>query len=355
VVGLVRASILGGLSGVLAMGVLHGCHSFEGTDQPANDAGGGGSADGGGGTVPDAGPVGPPNVIAEGQSAPWQIAVDEANVYFTNNSLNGSVVGVPKAGGTPVFLVEGQDHADGIALGGTTVYWAAGGAVRSAPKNNGTSAFSTVHAEGLPTNVIITGSTITWMDTGDTSGGGIESCPLPSCPNIPAPRVMAFQKNMAGLVGLGQSIFWTAGKADGYLGTCPPCASNNQWPVVARLPFPQGLALDGSYVFVALGGPSGSVVVASTSGTVDAGPPLLTLASGQNNPFAVVSDPRHVYFTTRGTLGKTDGTVMRVDKDASHLTTLAQGLANPGWLAIDDSFVYWTNFDDGTVMRISKE
>ena len=82
---------------------------------------------------------------------------------------------------------------------------------------------------------------------------------------------------------------------------------------------------------------------------------VITLASGQNSPWAIAVDERNVYWTTGGTANG-DGTVMKVSKDGGSVTTIASAQPNPWGLAVDATRVYWTNHvpSSGTVMMAPK-
>jgi hypothetical protein len=61
-----------------------------------------------------------------------------------------------------------------------------------------------------------------------------------------------------------------------------------------------------------------------------------------------------VYFTTWGTAGKSDGTVMRASKAPGQLARLATNQSSPAFLAQDADDVYWTDSEAGTVSRVRK-
>jgi hypothetical protein len=61
--------------------------------------------------------------LASGQNAPTGVAVDAANVYWTNNNESGSVMKVPIAGGTPTALAWNQYLPTDIVVDAKNVYW----------------------------------------------------------------------------------------------------------------------------------------------------------------------------------------------------------------------------------------
>jgi len=73
------------------------------------------------------------------------------------------------------------------------------------------------------------------------------------------------------------------------------------------------------------------------------------LAEQQGSPRRIVLDGTAVYWTNHD-----DGRVMRATLPGAELTTVAAGQNAPSGLAVDASGVYWTNEGDGTVMRSEK-
>jgi hypothetical protein len=69
----------------------------------------------------------PPMVLATGQASPVRMAFDDTNLYWTNSGGNvpgtGSVMMVPKRGGTPVVLASGQSSPGAITVDSLALYW----------------------------------------------------------------------------------------------------------------------------------------------------------------------------------------------------------------------------------------
>ncbi|MFT3770428.1 MAG: hypothetical protein QM820_33795 [Minicystis sp.] len=118
--------------------------------------------------VPIAG--GPAASLAPANDAGYaSIAIDAANVYWTNYASAGSTMLLPKAGGTPTVVDSGDEYPSGIALAGGSVYWAAmeAGAIKSAPIAGGA---VTVVASGqsYPRSGLATdGAYVYWVTEGD--------------------------------------------------------------------------------------------------------------------------------------------------------------------------------------------
>jgi len=68
-------------------------------------------------------------------------------------------------------------------------------------------------------------------------------------------------------------------------------------------------------------------------------------------PMGIAVDDAHVYWSNRKT---TNGSVARVPKSGGTSQVLASALSQPGILAIDADFVYWTGYGDGSVWRAPK-
>ena len=79
--------------------------------------------------------------------------------------------------------------------------------------------------------------------------------------------------------------------------------------------------------------------------------PAITLAAGQNSPKYVAVDSASVYWTNYG-----DGSVAKVSLAGGTPTTLAPATGShaAAGIAVDDSCVYWANPIDNAVLTVPK-
>lgn len=82
------------------------------------------------------------------------LALDDANVYWTN-AENGTVMRVPKSGGSPVAVAAEQDNVAAIAVDATHVYWIAGEAIVRVEKEGGKPPKPVVEGFGQPTGLAV--------------------------------------------------------------------------------------------------------------------------------------------------------------------------------------------------------
>ena len=78
---------------------------------------------------------------------------------------------------------------------------------------------------------------------------------------------------------------------------------------------------------------------------------LVTLASGQDYPYAITVDSENVYWSTFGTYGSNDGTVMKVSVDGGAPVQLASHQGAPGSIGVDATSIYWST---AALMKVSK-
>jgi len=253
------------------------------------------STDGGNVTTLAAGLSGPPTNVAS----------DGTNVYFAvggTGASSGAIMSLPldaDGGQTPLVLYPAQDDAYAVAVRGNNVYWTNRGfsttpSVNQAPKN-GTGPIVPL-ATGIkePLAIAVDDAFVYWAL--DADPGGVQKAPIDGGAVVP----IAAPKYPNALVLRGNTLYFTD----------------------QAIPAIQWMALDGS---------------TPTSVTTIT---MIQLA---------VSDDS-VYFTH----ANLPGSVNRVSLDAGTVTKLVSVQHEAFGVAEDATAIYWTQWDDGTLMKLAK-
>jgi hypothetical protein len=191
----------------------------------------------GGGTV---------TTLQMGLEDPYGIAVDSENVYFTTNA-GGRVKKVPIGGGTVTTLAEGLNGPCYIAVSGGNVYWTnyGDGTLQTIPTSGtapGTpTTLGTDSAGDNANGVAVSGSTVFFAASNDpgaiwsvgTTGGGT------------AKAFIGMQDTPWGVAVDSNNLYWTNDDNPGQL-VSAPLAGGTPSTLAKGLVNPTGIAVDGS-------------------------------------------------------------------------------------------------------------
>lgn len=306
---------------------------------------------------------------------------------------------VPDA--APLVLARGPLGARGIAVDGTTVYWAVESdrSVHAVDKNGGAERIArqltAKPADGNPGDVAVDalyvyvgvtspvtdylqGCEVVRFEKSQLDAAAGFGCVL-SMPNL---SNVLKRFTLSGVTVYGSGAFYNTGESvfqvgvDGTNPTTPVKQETGIGAVVSvgsdlyyvraggttivRFPKPSGPGVDfatGQATVLDVAADDTSLYWVTEGGSVskkalgvaaDAGTPEV-LASGQASPYRLALDATNVYFTT-----SSGGTVSIVSKSGgAPARALASGLVSPRSIVLDETSIY-VSCDDGAVVKIAK-
>ncbi|MDP8999821.1 MAG: hypothetical protein M3O46_06895 [Myxococcota bacterium] len=110
-----------------------------------------------------------PVLLAQNEDKPWDVAVDDTSVYWTDHANPGSVKKVPIGGGTVVTLASGQGAPYGIAVDADYVYWTNfddKNVMRLSKGADGGAPFALATAQNTPSALVVDSKNVYWADPG---------------------------------------------------------------------------------------------------------------------------------------------------------------------------------------------
>lgn len=306
------------LAGALAPAILVSCKKRE--DAPPVDSSPPAPGNYGGSGVPDSGSASvdgevPSNatILAQGFPTPQGIAVGASYVYFTLNGTfsddgglaprTGSVMRVPRAGGTPNEIASAQDDPYAI----------------------------TTYANA-------TTSGIAWTNRGtlqDTGGVYV-------LPSNDAVKSLTDGEEATGIRSDGLYAYWTSTLGDGNILVERESVGGGGPDTLGSVPiegFPEAVAIDASYIYFVASGAGAGVyrVPIAAGGSVEN---IASLPDASLTDIVVLSGT--IYFCDAAA-----GKVYAMPASGGAVTTIASGQSQPTRLAVSATTLYWTNHVSG--------
>ena len=265
-------------------------------------------------TCPKAGCCGLPQVV-ESFSGSMALAVDGTNLYWTED-LNGTVMKVPLAGGTPTVLASGQYGAVGIAVDATNVYWATDPADFSgSPPSNTPFVLAKVPIEGGSPTILVSnfdgrlsiatdGTNVYWTAAGSLGGPMSNRAVKKVSVNGGSPTTLASGLvNPESIAVDSTDVYWTDGipffsQGAAAVGTIMkvPIDGGQPTTIASEQDFAAGIAIVGGQVFWSNTGanPGSGAIVGLSGGAATA------LAIAQAGPTYLAADAEGIYWTNSG-------------------------------------------------------
>ncbi|HEX8789625.1 MAG TPA: hypothetical protein VF765_01650 [Polyangiaceae bacterium] len=329
------------------------------------------AADANGVAPPDASAEAPPppptcagGVVVDSAQNPWFLALDATDLYFIDEGEPSATAGsslrrCPKAtgcAGKPTeLLVGGRRFPAGLALDDANVYWteiSTSSAYACAKAScNPVSLFT--DPNDAPITVLADGALLDML-----SYHALETCPTTGCA---APQKLTPLTYGALVVAAdAEWIYFTVaspqGAPRGSVMACakPACAGGPKVIATSLPAAPWGLAVDDTDVYISIGGaaadPDGAGAILRCPKTGCAGAPE-TLVAGRNHPVYLVADTQRVYWIEDGTAGPLDGAVAACAKAGCGgvARTIADHQYLPSAIAVDAGCVYWSTSANGNV------
>ena len=316
---------------VVVVALASGCGSRTGLEA-LGGSGSTGTSGSSGGTGEDGGSTtgsecivsdGTPVAIATDTSAPINLAVDSASVYWTDAA--GDVMKSPLCGGGSVVLGSGQGTLTGIAVDGESVYWGGSAGVSKVALDGGT---PQLLAPGTQVSAIALDATnVYWTDAASGAAGLVESVPVTGGAVSTLAELSGYPSPVIAVDAT--SVYWIArdeglvriAKTGGPIVTLAPSIPLGPIAVDATQVYWQG---DGADLF--------SVMSESKAGGTPG-----RLAGDQDGVTRFAVDDTDVYWM----IGTGTGTIVLIPASGGSPVTLVQSDAATAGLAVDGTSVYW--------------
>jgi uncharacterized protein DUF5050/CHAP domain-containing protein/fibronectin type III domain protein len=269
-----------------------------------------------------------PLTLADSLNRPWSVAVTSSSVYWTEDSLSGSIKMVPITGGPITTLVSNLIEPAAITVDDSFVYWMErnngdNGSIKKISLNGGSSSTLVTGLHNAQ-NFLAIDQNFLYFGDGQLGGGGAI--------RKVAKAGGAVTTLVSGLINLTPAIAVDASfvyYTDG-LGSILRVPISGGTSSIVATGIASGLTVNGSNLYWTDFN-AGTVNKVSVAG----GLPII-LASGSNSPFGLATDGINIYWTEF----TNPGSVRKVSVNGGPSTMISAN-SNTVGIAVDSNFVYW--------------
>ena len=338
-------------------GALSACSFVNSLDYLTN---GGPATEGGvlegGDDASDAPALRAPSVVASGQTQPQSLVLDATNAYWAS-SATGEIFTAPKDGSSAPRSIGRAPAAETVALAvdaAGDVYWAGltDGSVHRIPKAGGDVLLASGQAS--PSALAVDATTVYWTDgqSGQATSGNV----MAVAKNGGTPVVLYDDMTAVPVaLALDATNVYFADSTDSTVKQIPKTSVDGgtalkTWDGVSVTSFFEFAADDFAFYFIDTDS-NGNSTVAELLRTAPANTPAQELATADVTALAI--DDTFVYWSN-----DSGGTISRVAKAGGAVELLAKDQAHPLFVAADATGVYWCTIAsgkaDGAILRIPR-
>jgi hypothetical protein len=274
------------------------------------------------------------------------LAVDAANVYWTND--DGTVMQCPLdgCGSSPIVLASEQPGPNGITVNATTVFWANynfqnPSAVVACAIGGCGDAPTVVADNQTPYDVAVDATNVYWTNFNDNS---VYVCAIDGCADTPT--LITNAMDAWSIAVDGAAVYWSENTGAGRIERCALGGScNGAAQIAIDQVNPGGLVLDAANVYWS-NFANGLVQSCAKAGSGCGDSPNV-IAGAETNPLSVAVDSDTVYWPTGS------GSIRACAiAGCTEPTTLVANQISLNDIAVDATAVYWTG--SGAIMKLVK-